>query len=81
MNQSKIEALNGSFTILKYFEARYTCSGLCDPALFYYSLDMSEGVPMKSCLLYMKQEISNSLIALGIFACVTGFIMSVLWCM
>jgi hypothetical protein len=66
--------------ILGYFENKYTCSGACRPALFYYSLDLSKGAPTKNCLSFLKEEIGASLNYLGIAALVCGFIMSLIWC-
>lgn len=39
--KAKIAALNGAFTVLTYFESKYECSGICNTALFYYSLNLS----------------------------------------
>ena len=65
--------------ILTYFEDKYTCSGVCSPALFYYKLNLDRGVPSKTCLLYMKEEVGNSLSYLGISALVTGGTMFLIW--
>jgi len=72
--------LNSAFTILTYFESKYQCSGICNTALFYYSLDLSIGIPTKVCLIYLKQEIGSSLVYLGIVSIVGGFLMSLIWC-
>ena len=52
---------------------------MCSPALFFYSLNLSVGVPNKTCLSYMKEEVGDSLKYLGITAVVTGCIMFLIW--
>ena len=50
-----------SVKVLEYFESKYQCSGICTPSLFYYSLNLDEGVPKTTCLSYVKTEIGDSL--------------------
>jgi hypothetical protein len=51
-----LSSLNGgseiatSAKIILFFEGKYSCSGICFPGLFYFSLDLSVGVPEKPCL-------------------------------
>lgn len=64
---------------MSYFESRYICSGICNTGLFYYSLDLSYGVPTNNCLIYMKNAIGNNMFYLGITALVTGGTMLLIW--
>jgi hypothetical protein len=73
--------------VITFFEAKYTCSGICNPALFYYTLDLSEGIPTSSCLQYLKSEIGDRMSYLGITAIIIGVLMMLvfvvqyaLWC-
>lgn len=73
--------------MLEWFEKKYTCSGICSPGLFYYSLDVSEGIPDTSCLLHLKSEITDSLTGIGVCAIICGILMCLtslvqysLWC-
>jgi hypothetical protein len=65
--------------ILKYFETKYQCSGICTPSLFYYHLELNEGIPSTTCLSYVKEEVGDSLSYLGITALVTGVMMFLIW--
>ena len=67
-------------TILTFFEQKYACSGICNPALFYYSLSTSVGAPSIPCLVYLRSEIGDSLIYLGIVSILGGIIMGLIWC-
>ena len=53
-DKAKLIALNTAFTILTYFESKYKCSGICKTALFYYSIDLSAGMPTQNCLIFLK---------------------------
>lgn len=66
-------------SMLSYFEGKYACSGVCQPALFYYSLDLQEGVPQMTCLANLKEEIGDELSYLGGAALVCGIIMFFTW--
>lgn len=66
--------------VLTYFESKYQCSGVCTPSLFYYSLDLSEGIPKTTCLSHVKEEIGDSLSYLGITAVACGVVMFLIWC-
>ena len=63
-----------------FFEEQYQCSGLCTPALFYYSLDLEKGQPKKPCLLNLKDEVSNNLSYMGISSTLAGIVMLIAWC-
>lgn len=62
-----------------FFEGAYSCSGLCQPALFYYSLGLERGRPKNPCLLNLKDEISNNLSYMGIVSILVGIIMMIIW--
>jgi len=65
--------------ILSYFENKYSCSGVCSPGLFYYSLDLSAGIPKEKCLAQLNNEIGSSITYLGITGLVTGALMFLIW--
>jgi len=72
-------AMSTSISIISYFEAKYTCSGICTTSLFYTSLDLEKGVPSTTCLTYLKTEIGDSMQYLGVTAVVAGLIMFLIW--
>ena len=58
-----------------YFEKTYYCSGICESAIFYYALDITEGKPDKVCLMYLKEEVQNNLAYMGIASIMAGLVM------
>ena len=69
--------LNFALDFSSYFEDEYKCSGLCQPALFFYDLHLDQGKPASSCLVNLKEEVSNNLSYMGIAAILVGLIMLV----
>jgi len=76
-----------AISVLSYFEQKYTCSGVCRPAFFFYSLPLSTGLPSENCLTYMKNEIGDSLKYLGLASTICGLVILLificqyaLWC-
>jgi len=46
-----------SMELMRELEDEAKCSGICKSSLFYYGLNIDKGMPMKTCLLPLKQEI------------------------
>lgn len=57
---------------IEFFEKEYACAGICTPALFYFKLDVSEGVPGGSCLLSIQDDLKTSLLGVGGAALASG---------
>jgi len=81
------DAFDMAIKAITYFEGKYTCSGICNEGLFYYSLPLSDGPPTKHCLTFMKDEIGNRMTYLGVAGIVIGVLMLLiflvqycLWC-
>lgn len=74
-NRFSENQLDLAIDFANYFEEAYKCSGICTAAIFYYSLPVVEGVPSEVCLMYLKQEVQDSLALMGIFSVVTGLVM------
>lgn len=64
---------------ITFFEKTWTCSGICEKSLFYYTLPMADGPPQVTCLSYMKEEISNNLTYMGLASVLCGLVMIVTW--
>jgi hypothetical protein len=68
--EAKAKAEDASYDagvkFFEYFEGLFECSGMCKTGLFYYSRPISDGRPPKTCMTYLKDEISNNLTYLGI---------------
>ena len=52
--KASASATKTAVSFMSYFEKKYKCSGICNPAYWYYSLNISEGIPVKNCLIYLK---------------------------
>lgn len=72
-------AIDTGIKIMTYFEEKYECSGVCTPALFYYGLSLSDGIPTTTCLSYMKEEVGDSMMYLGVTGIITGITMFLIW--
>mmetsp|Transcript_42212 Transcript_42212/g.57395 ORF Transcript_42212/g.57395 Transcript_42212/m.57395 type:complete len:97 (+) Transcript_42212:364-654(+) len=62
-------------SVMEWMESSYRCSGVCKTALFYVTLDLSEGRPLDTCSMALKDEVKNNLTYLGIVVLVTGILM------
>lgn len=65
--------------VISFFEAKYTCSGICNKALFFFTLDMDQGVPESTCLKAINKEISGSMNYLGVTGVIIGLLMFLIW--
>lgn len=61
--------------VIAFFEAKYTCSGVCTPGLFYFTLPLDKGIPSEGCLQFLKTEIGGRMTYLGITSLVIGILM------
>lgn len=80
-------ALEVAMKVIGFFEKKYTCSGFCNPGLFFNSLDLSVGIPSEGCLQHLKAEIGNTMTYIGVTAIIIGILMCFvfvaqysLWC-
>lgn len=57
---------------IEFFENEYSCAGICNPALFYFIQDVSEGLPEQSCLVGISDDLKTSLLGVGGAALASG---------
>ena len=69
-----------AMNFIEYFEDSFTCSGICEQSLFYYTLPMSEGPPTTTCLINLKEKVANNLTYMGLTSIICGIIMLLTWC-
>lgn len=67
--------------IMTYFEAKYACSGICTPAYWFFSLSVDLGLPKETCLGYLKSEIGEDMMYLGVTSLLIGCVLFLLWCL
>ena len=65
--------------LMSYFEPLYTCSGICSTPMFFYSLSLSHGIPLTTCLYHLKAEINDSLTYIGVTALLAFAVLLMLW--
>jgi len=64
---------------VEFFEDEYECAGICKPALFNWIQAMDEGIPTKSCVSSVKDDLTGSFMGLGICTLVSGFLLLFIW--
>lgn len=71
---------------IEFFEEEYSCSGICEPVLFYWSKSIEIGRPTKSCVGSIKDDLTGSFtgmagatLAGGIFLFLTWIMQYCLW--
>lgn len=64
---------------ITFFEGKFACSGICERALFFYTLPMADGPPKSTCLNNMKEEIEHNLTYMGMTATTCGLVMLLTW--
>lgn len=73
----------GDFTEIKewveFFEDEYECAGICEKALFNWIQSVDEGIPTKSCVSSVKEDLEASFMGLGIATLVTGCLLFFIW--
>jgi len=71
--------MNGMIRTMKSMEKRAACSGVCNPGLFWYTLDVTTGPPTSSCLSFITGSISDRFAPVGLAGIVSGLIMFLVW--
>mgnify|MGYP001473114236 FL=1 len=64
---------------IEFFEEEYTCSGICTPALFYWSKSIDLGKPSKSCVNSIKDDLTDSFTGMAIATLFSGIPLSYIW--
>ena len=55
-------------------EDDYMCSGMCNSSLFYFGLDIHNGVPPETCILFFKDYITDESSSFASFSIMGGFV-------
>lgn len=64
---------------MRAMEKRGSCSGICNPGLFYYTLDVTKGPPTSPCKTYITSSINSTFAPVGLAAIVSGLVMFLIW--
>jgi hypothetical protein len=66
-------------SIMKYYEEKHRCSGVCAVPHFFSTLSTAEGIPTETCLPYIKADISSNVWWFGFVVVFIGLMMFVSW--
>ena len=60
-------------------ETRFQCSGVCQPGLFWYTVQVGTAPATSNCVQYIADEIGSKYTPVGVTAIASGVIMSLIW--
>ena len=66
---------------IEFFEEEYTCAGICTPAQFSWSQSIANGVPTKSCIGSIKDDLTDSFTGLAGTTLASGILLFFIWIM
>jgi len=61
--------------LVNYLESEFTCSGVCSPGYFYWTLGLNKGFPTVTCVATLQDNLGNSGRVLGLLTTLTTLIM------
>lgn len=64
---------------IEFFEDEYECAGICKKALFNWIQPVSEGIPTKSCVSAVKDDLTGSFMGLAICTLISGVLLFFIW--
>lgn len=67
--------------LVEFFEDNYHCSGVCKPALFYFSKSVELGLPTGSCVGNLKDAINSEFGGLGAATLCSGVLLLAIFIM
>jgi hypothetical protein len=70
----------GGLKLVELAESKLGCGGMCTPALFYTTTDISEGPPTKECISAALEELENAPKAAAAFSIICGLVMLLASC-
>ena len=79
ISEDDAKAMRGVIKVMEAMEARFSCSGFCQPGLFWFTKDVGTAPPTDNCLTYMMNEIGTKYTPVGATAIASGIIMSLIW--
>ena len=66
MLKAAISDFKNKANALRWYEAEYDCSGMCDTPLFYSTRDIVDGLPEEDCIDAMIEDSMGNEILAGI---------------
>ena len=66
---------------IEFFEEEYNCAGICTPAKFSWSQSIALGLPTKSCINSIKDDLTDSFTGLAAATLTSGILLFFIWIM
>jgi len=66
---------------IEFFETEYSCAGICEPVMFYWSKSIELGIPTKSCVNSIKDDLTSSFTGLAGATLASGILLFFVWIM
>lgn len=66
-------------SLLTFFEATYNCAGVCEASLFAFSKPVTDGKPVRSCVIGLKDAMGTEFRGLGLVALLSGILLFIIF--
>ncbi len=73
------DAMTQVMKIMQIMEPKFSCSGICNPGLFWFTLPVGTTPPTKNCITFMADAIGGKFTPIGLVAILSGVIMAIIW--
>jgi len=75
------KAINTALGLVTYFERVHSCSGICTPSFFFWTLETKDsvGIPVNRCIGSFKAVINSSLAGLAWTSLIVGICLFMVW--
>lgn len=78
-DEDAAKSIRGLLKVMGSMEKRFSCSGICQPGVFWYTLNVGTPIATQNCISYVQAEISEKYTPVGLAAIASGVVMSLIW--
>lgn len=64
---------------MSVMEPKFSCSGVCNPGLFWFTSSVTTTPPTSNCITYLSAAIGNKFTPVGLISILSGVIMGLIW--
>jgi len=75
----KNQNMNSLIKVMTVMEPKFSCSGICNPGLFWFSLDVTTPPPGQNCISYLADAIGSKFAPVGLVSVASGIVMGLIW--
>jgi len=73
------KAVRGILKVMSSMENRFSCSGICQPGVFWYTKEVGTPIATQNCISYVQSEVGEKYTPVGFASVASGIIMSLIW--